>query len=167
MARNCRYAGIMAWAGKTHPLEMLAEWLAPMLLALAAAWAASAAGLPLAAKAAGGVMALSVGIIAMRMAGPGPLVDEADFEPVQFEFDGDDDELLLDDPLVEAAPDSRVVKLFPRGEATPGELVLRISDYLSEQGRPPMPAAPSAEQQPVDASAALHEALANIRATLR
>ena len=81
---------------------------------------------------------------------------------------GDDsDELLLDDPLEEPDPDSRVVRLFDRQDPTPGELVLRISDYLSDQDREPAPVRQAVEQQPADASDALHAALANIRANLR
>ena len=156
----------MKWAGKPHPVEALADWGAPTVLACAAAWAASMAGLPLPAKAASGAMALLAGMVAMRMAGRTPLVDNARFEPVEFEPQDDEGVLLLDDPLVEVAPDSRVVRLFARNDPTPGELVLRISDYLSEQGKAPTAAEPPIEQQ-VDASAALHAALANIRATLR
>jgi hypothetical protein len=154
----------MAWT-KPHPLERVAEWGAPLVLALAAAWSASVAGLSLAAKAGGGVVALSVGLIAMRMAGKVPLTPEAGFQPVEFEQD-DDDVLLLEDRLHDPAPDSRVVKLFERQEPTPGELVLRISDYLTEQGKPPATDS-TFEYQPADASDALHAALANIRATLR
>jgi len=156
----------MEWTGKPHPAEVLADWGAPIVLACGAAWAASLAGLPLAAKAAGGVMALASGMIAMRLAGRLPLPAEAGFEPVEFEAPNDKDELLLDDPLTEVAADSRVVRLFERNDPTPGELVLRISDYLSEQGKTPSSIDPQVEQQ-VDASAALHAALANIRATLR
>ena len=156
----------MEWTGKPHPVEVLADWGAPIVLACATAWAASLAGLPLAAKATSGVMALASGMIAMRLAGRSPLAAEAGFEPVEFEAPNDKDELLLDDPLVEVAADSRVVRLFERNDPTPGELVLRISDYLSEQGKTPSSIDPQVEQQ-VDASAALHAALANIRATLR
>ena len=156
----------MEWARKQHPVELLAEWGAPALLACAAGWAASTAGLPLAAKVAGSVMALAVGLIAMRMAGRSPFPAESGFEPVEFEISYGTDELLLDDPLIEVDSDSRVVKLFERNEPTPGELVLRISDYLSEQGKVAARVDPSNDQQ-VDASAALHAALANIRATLR
>ena len=156
----------MEWTGKPHPVEVLADWGAPIVLACATAWAASLAGLPLAAKATSGVMALASGMIAMRLAGRLPLPAEAGFEPVEFEAPNDKDELLLDDPLVEVAADSRVVRLFERNDPTPGELVLRISDYLSEQGKTPSPIDPQVKQQ-VDASAALHAALANIRATLR
>ena len=154
----------MERVGKLHPLEMAADWGAPLVLASAAAWAALAAGLPLAAQAASGVIALSAGIVAMRMAGRAPLASDAGFEPVELELD-DDDVLLLEDRLADPSADSRVVQLFARPDPTPGELVLRISDYLSEQGKPAADALP-VEQQ-VDASAALHSALANIRANLR
>ena len=46
-----------------------------------------------------------------------------------------DSVLILDDPLVEAPTDSRVVRLFAKPEPTPGELVERISDFLGE-GKP-------------------------------
>jgi hypothetical protein len=157
----------MAWVGKSHPVEVLADWVAPVLLGGAAAWAASAAGLPLVAKVGSGVMALTVGVIAMRLAGRAPLDGEAGFEPVKFEPQDEEDVLLLDDPLVEPSADSRVVKLFARKEPTPGELVLRISDYLSEQGKSPAVNGQPVDSQQKDASASLHAALANIRANLR
>jgi hypothetical protein len=156
----------MAWT-KTHPLERAAEWGAPLVLAIAAAWAASMAGLPLAAKTGAGVVALSIGMIAMKVAGKAPAWGVAGFEPAEFKPRITEDELLLDDPLVEIQPESRVVKLFERDDPTPGELVLRISDYLSEQGQPPVSRAQPIDPEPIDASAALHAALANIRATLR
>lgn len=92
---------------------------------------------------------------------------EAGFEPVPFEEAVADDVLLLDDPLIEIEPESRVVQLFAKAEPTPGELVLRIEDYLGDGRRPPAPDASTPEQRPIDASAALHAALANIRASLR
>jgi len=155
----------MSWTTK-HPVEVTAEWGAPALLVIATGWAASAAGLPLAAVAAAGTIALAIGLATMRLAGGAPIVAEEGFEPVPFEDCVTDNELLLDDPLVETEPDSRVVQLFARQEPTPGELVLRIEDYLSDGRRTPAPEA-AVEQRPVDASAALHAALANIRASLR
>ena len=157
----------MDWAGKSHPLETLMEWGAPAVLAIAVAWASLAAGLPLAAITAGGVVALLAGTIAMRTAGRTHQPRNAAFTPAEYEPDGDAGELLLDDPLVDVEADSRVVRLFEQDDPTPGELVLRISDYLSEQGKPPVTAEPSIDHHPVDASEALHAALANIRATLR
>ena len=93
----------MDWAGKSHPVETLAEWGAPVVLAAAAAGSASVTGLPLAAKAAGGVMALSAGIVAMRMAGAASLAREPGFEPVELEPTDEFDVLLLEDRLGEPA----------------------------------------------------------------
>jgi hypothetical protein len=164
----------MDWT-KTNPLERVVEWGAPIVLATAVGWSARLAGLPLAAMAASGMLALTFGVIVMRMAGRAAVAGVADFQPVEFEADeaGDEllldnpvDELLLDDPLV-AAPDSRVVQLFARQEPTPGELVLRISDFLNDGSRPTVAEAPAPEQQYPDASDALQAALANIRASLR
>lgn len=166
----------MNWTGKAHPVETLAEWGAPLVLALAAAWAATIAGLPFLAKTGCGVVALFIGVAAMRTAGRAPTARQAGFEPAIFGagegadellLDQPVDELLLDDPLEAPDPDSRVVRLFDRQDPTPGELVSRISDFLGDQGRAPAPIPHAAEQQPADASDALHAALANIRANLR
>ena len=92
---------------------------------------------------------------------------EARFEPVSFEECFEEDVLLLDDPLGGIEPDARVVRLFARDEATPGELVTRIADYLGDERRILAQAAGEGQQTPPDASAALHAALANIRASLR
>lgn len=138
------------------------------MLAVAAVWAAFAMGLSLAAVAAVGIVALAVAVIAMRLAGDASISAVGAFEPVPIEDAlGNLDELLLDDPLVENAPDSRVVRLFTPPERTPGELVLRIEDYLNDGRRAPESEADAAEQRPADSSAALHAALANIRASLR
>ncbi len=61
-----------------------------------------------------------------------------------------------------------MVRLFDKPEPTPGELVDRIAAFLGE-GRSAAtvePASPRESALP-DASAALHDALANIRASLR
>ena len=92
------------------------------------------------------------------------------FEPAVLELTDalGPDELLLDDPLVEVAADARVVRLFAKQEPTPGELVERIADFLGDGRRPAQAAHYRADAQPpVDASTALHAALANIRASLR
>ena len=76
--------------------------------------------------------------------------------------------MILDDPLVSHRADSRVVQLFERQEPTPGELVDRITEFLGAIRQPaPVPQRPVEDQLSVDASAALHAALANIRASLR
>ena len=70
-----------------------------------------------------------------------------------------DDPLVLDDVLAELGPDSRVVRLFdPATMPTPGQLNQRIERHL-ERGAPPTPSA--------DASQALHDALSELRRSLR
>lgn len=67
--------------------------------------------------------------------------------------------LVLDDVLAELGPDSRVVRLFdPAAMPTAGQLNERIERHL-ERGAPPAP--------PQDASQALHDALAELRRSLR
>lgn len=155
----------MSWATK-HPVEVVAEVGAPAVLAMAAGWAASAFGLPMAAVAAVGVIVLVLAVTFMRLAAGVPIAAEADFEPVPFEDAIEEfDELLLDDPLVGFEPNARVVQLFDRPEPTPGEMVARIEDYLGDGRRAVAPE--ETEQRSVDAGAALHAALANIRASLR
>lgn len=168
----------MNWAGKKHPVETIAECLAPIPLAFAAAWSGIALGLPLAGAMAISMALLVAGFGAIRLAGKGAAAQSYSFEPVTFEADISElDELILEakdelleltDPLVDVAADSRVVRLFARQEPTPGELVDRISDFL-ETGRRLREAGtiPAEAQLPVDASTALHAALANIRASLR
>lgn len=102
---------------------------------------------------------------------PVPVFDVREMEPIEsdellltdryVEADGESasDPLLLDDVLGELAPDSRVVRLFDAAAMpTPGQLNDRIRQHL-ETGRT---AGPSQ-----DASQALHEALAELRRTLR
>jgi hypothetical protein len=68
-------------------------------------------------------------------------------------------ELVLEDVLAEPAADSRVVRLFdPAAMPTPGQLHDRIDRHLSGSG---LPAASP------DASQALHQALADLRRSLR
>ena len=162
----------MTIAAHKHPADLLAELVAPAVLAAAAGWSAwMISQLPIAGIAAGAA-ALAIGATAIRIFGNsrGPDI-AAVFEPVSFEECVDDDVLLLDDPLSDIEPDARVVRLFARDEATPGELVARIADYLGDERRgsaaPALIAAGEGQRAPPDASAALHAALANIRASLR
>jgi hypothetical protein len=70
------------------------------------------------------------------------------------------DELVLDDILARLGPDSRVVRLFdPAAMPTPGQLNARIEQHLRSDEPP---AAPS-----TDASEALHQALSELRRSLR
>ena len=102
-----------------------------------------------------------------------PSFEAPEIEPVEPEFDellleAKDEILDLDDPLVEPSPESRVVRLFARQEPTPGELVDRITDFLGGARQPaPVPQRSVEDQVTMDASTALHAALANIRASLR
>ena len=73
-------------------------------------------------------------------------------------------ELLLDDVLAELSPDSRVVRLFDAAAMpTPGELQARIERHLGSLRGPAAPP-PIGDH---DASQALHEALAELRRSLR
>jgi len=158
----------MKMGAKQHPAETLIDWAAPAVLAMAAIWSAWKVAGTVTSGLAAGAVALVLGLGAMRLLGrSGAREAEAAFEPASFEEAGSEDELLLDDPLVEIEEDSRVVRLFDRQEATPGEMVARIEGYLGNgHGRPKAPAEEGSAAPP-DASAALHAALANIRASLR
>lgn len=73
--------------------------------------------------------------------------------------------LLLDDPLAEAAKDSRVVQLFANGPLpTPGELKERIDHHLATGT---MHVVHEFEGPAPDASDALYAALADLRRSLR
>lgn len=68
--------------------------------------------------------------------------------------------LELDDILAEIGPDSRIVRLFdPAAMPTPGELRSRIDDHLDGQS--------ATERQSAEAAQALHEALAQLRRSVR
>lgn len=166
----------MIWAGKQHPVETLVELLAPAVLALAVGWASWRLGISSIAALALGVAVLIAGFALFRIAGSSRAVPLQRFEPAEF-APPELDELLLEekdailelnDPLEEVLPDSRVVRLFARPEPTPGELVDRITDFLGGAQRQESSERQAAEARPVpDASAALHTALASIRASLR
>jgi hypothetical protein len=67
--------------------------------------------------------------------------------------------LVLDDILAELGPDSRVVRLFdPASMPTAGQLNQRIERHLDKDVPPATPA---------DAAQALHDALAELRRSLR
>lgn len=163
----------MSWAAKQHPIEAIVEWIAPIPLALAIAWTGWRMGLSTVEAVAAGIAALTAGFATMRFIDRKSEDASFEFAPAAIEPELDEllleakDELLeLDDPLVDVAPDARVVRLFARPEPTPGELVDRIADFLGEGRRPPREAIPEGSK-PADASAALQAALANIRASLR
>lgn len=165
-------------AQKQHVLETVAEWGAPLLLAAAFGWAGFRLGAPLAGALAAAIIVFAGGLGAMRRTDSNAETILAPFEtpniePVEPELEellleAKDELLILDDPLVEPAPDSRVVRLFARPEPTPGELVDRIADFLGGDRKPALvPQRPAEDQYGADASAALLAALANIKASLR
>lgn len=169
----------MSWAGKKHPLEVAIEWLAPVPLGLSVSWAGLRLGIALLPSILMGAVALVLGFFAIRVAGRAEEVLLETFQPTSFEAIEPDalDELLLeekdsvlelDDPLETPVAESRVVRLFEPQDPTPGELVDRIVDFLAEGRRQVPQVAVAAEPiRHPDATAALHQALANIRASLR
>ena len=165
-------------AQKQHVIETIAEWGAPVLLAAALGWAGFRLGAPLAGVLAAVIVVFAGGLGVMRTANSHAEATLASFEappiePIEPELEellleAKDELLILDDPLVEPAADSRVVRLFARPEPTPGELVDRIADFLGGDRQPaPVPQRPAEDQFSVDSSAALLAALANIKASLR
>jgi hypothetical protein len=83
------------------------------------------------------------------------LLTEAD----RIDSSAGDDELMLDDILANMGEDSRVVRLFDASAMpTPGQLRARVDQHLGQ---------PRAASEAPDASAALHEALAELRLSLR
>lgn len=165
----------MNWAGKQHPVDTAVEWLAPVPLALAASWAGERFGWSLIGSVAVGIAIFAAGFAAVRIGGRDQSQPSGGFEPTEFVpvvdellLEEKDSVLELSDRLDEVEPDSRVVRLFARQEPTPGELVDRIVDFLADGRRADVSSSVTAEPGRIpDASAALHDALANIRASLR
>jgi hypothetical protein len=84
---------------------------------------------------------------------------EADELLLTERYESAEDPLVLDDILDQLSPDSRVVRLFdPAAMPTPAQLKSRIDRHLDG-------AAP--DGQAPDASQALHEALADLRRSIR
>ena len=154
----------MDWTTQRHGGERLIEVGAPAVLAAATGWSVAAVSGGVFAGVGAAVVAMAAGVMAMRRMGasePALVLPDYTVEPID---DAIRDELLLDDPLGAVAADSRV-SMFERDDdaATPGALVARIADYLDGRvgvGR-------GQDRLPADAGAALHVALANIRASLR
>ncbi len=166
----------MSWARKPHPVEVAIEWLAPVPLALAVGWASWRIGLSSIESVGLGGCALAAGHLAFKLGSGNRLAPLQGFQPAEFASIEPDELVLeetdavleLNDRLEQTTSDARVVRLFERQEPTPGELVDRIVDFLAEGRGPTQFERPAVEGgRPPDASAALHDALANIRASLR
>lgn len=179
----------MEWKQQAHPVERAAIAVAGVSFGAAIAFAlfmlAPLAGTFLTGTAGVGGLAAAFGGLALLtridQSRPG---DRGEIRLIDFveavdhpEEEGsaeraiDEDELLLDDPIVPISPDSRVVRLFnpeqpPEPLPEPGELAARIVTYLdSERGKSRI--AVNSALVTGDASAALHAALADIRRSLR
>lgn len=166
----------MRWAGKQHPVEVAIEWVAPVPLALAVGWASWRLGFSSVASILLGVAGLATGFASFKIGSGAASVPIAEFQPAELApveldelvLEEQDAVLELCDRLEEPSPDSRVVRLFERPDPTPGELVDRIVGFLAEgRSRTIAERAEADGVRSPDASTALHEALANIRASLR
>jgi hypothetical protein len=168
-------------AGSAIRIEAIVDRAASMLLAMAAAFAAwtftgdaLAEGQRNAIAAGAAALAYVTAVRLLRAVQPEtprlpvPVFDVREIEPVEMDellltdayVPAEAEEpLVLDDVLAELEPDSRVVRLFdPAAMPTAGELDRRIQRHLV-RGAPPAP--------PHDASQALHDALAELRKSLR
>lgn len=153
----------MNWNTRRNPIEILVEWAAPAVLGAASGWAAWTLLGNLPAAAFAFAAAMTAGVAAFRLLSDGAGHSLSAFEPVGFD-ETPDEELLLDDPLVPNSEDSRVVRLFEEQPRTPGEMIVRISNFLEAA---PISGEAAPMHRPSDASASLHQALASIRASLR
>ena len=168
----------MSWSAKQHPVETAAEWLASAVFGLSAGWAAMQLKMPGIFAGVLAVLLVAAALAALRVIGASKRPDRYGFQPAAIEpaepngleallSREEDQVLVLDDPLVEPAADSRVVQLFSFQEPTPGELVDKITEFLGEGRRQVVAPEFRPAGEALDASAALHSALANIRASLR
>lgn len=98
---------------------------------------------------------------------PAPSFDVRDYAPDplpellltdRYQPEPSGEPLILDDILAQLGPNSRVVRLFDRDSMpTPAQLKSRIDAHLGRGPTPP----------PMDASQALHDALAELRRSMR
>lgn len=157
-------------------IEGIASLAAAAVLAAAVVFAAGRLTPSLVTVGGAAASALFVTLLALRSIGPGDReFPVAQFAPAELAFEeldelllteadridssAGDDVLVLDDVLADLGEDSRVVRLFDASAMpTPGQLRARIDRHLGQ--------ARSANEA-TDASAALHEALAELRSSLR
>lgn len=156
--RTIRTAELSLDLGAAGVLGLAAAW-SSVQLALSPLFAAAAAGLGCAGA-----------FAALRQVRPAPPAFAVPgFEPVALDVPAElvltdaervspeTHELLLDDVLRPADPDSRVVRLFDvSAMPTPGELKAHIDRHLA-----------ASQSAPPDASQALFDALAQLRSSLR
>lgn len=157
-------------AFKENRAERALDWAASLLFAALVGYACLVVGgAKVAAMGAaagfivGGSLLAKVGVKPAHLPAfdvlPFDLPAEAEREPW--------DELLLDDPIAAPEKGSRVIALFGPVDSSPAALVARIEDYLGRDNDRPAQRRLTEEAARPDASAALHAALSNIRASLR
>lgn len=157
----------------------LAAWLIDVasaaLFGAAVAYAGTALGTPLLGWA-GGSIAMMAALVGLRLVPPEPqrfALPLIALEALSPELPADvleltePEPLLLEDVLTATQPNARVVRLFARPPLpTAGELVQRIESHLGRDGQSGDRRTGEVVQLPVDASAALREALADLRRSL-
>jgi hypothetical protein len=177
----------MDWKAQRPAIEVAAEWIAAACFGGAIAfalWTVAPHGLGIVAAPVASALGMIGALFLIRRADrPGQRRGER-FAPVDFtdeagrlvldEAPGDDEYLVLDDPLPLINEDSRVVRLFAVPAAgenvplpAPGEMAARIENFLGVTRTAPTATAPPPAPAATDASAALHAALADIRRSLR
>ena len=153
--------------------EAIIDFGAAAALGAAVAWLCVQLTFGMVAAAAAGLFGLGGAVAALRRVRPEAIsfrladFDPCDLDPAELLLTGadraeavcsaDSQELVLDDELAPAEPESRVVRLFDvSAMPSPGELKARIDRHLD---------VPSSA--PPDASQALFDALAELRSSLR
>jgi len=164
-------------AGRVERIEQIVDAIAAAVLSASVGFCALRFSSSPAFAAGSAVLALCGALVVLRVVSPIGRFRLADFalndvprEPEELLLTDSDrlppqspapsPELLLDDVLAQLGPDSRVVRLFDAAAMpTPGELRARIDRHLDSSNARPAP-------HP-DASQALHDALAELRRSLR
>jgi hypothetical protein len=157
-------------------IEETASLAAAVILAAAVAFAVGHLTPSPAVAGSAAAVALFIALLALRSVAPGDRgFSLAQFTPAELAFEeldelqlteadragasAGDDELVLDDILASLGEDSRVVRLFDASAMpTPGQLRARVDRHLGQTRGP---------GEVPDASAALHDALAELRQSLR
>lgn len=162
----------MDGAGEGDVVAWLIDGAAAITFAASAAFAGGTLSGPQMAATCG-VVGFGLALLFLRAVQPRTArLSLARFDPVDWAtlegsgrevpFSGSEQEVLLLEDVLAVAADSRVVQLFPTPPLpSPGELKARIDAHLA--GKPAMG---EVVQLPVDASAALREALADLRRSL-
>jgi len=157
-------------------IEGIASFAAATVLAVAVGFAVSRLTPSMTTVGGAAASALFIALLVLRSIAPGAgEFSLVPFGPAELAFEeldelllteadridtsAGDDELVLDDILADLGDDSRVVRLFDASAMpTPGQLRARVDRHLGQT---------RAASDAPDASAALHEALAELRLSLR